>query len=224
MTHHEPRIAQPRNRADGTRRHTLLRVLAAAPVLAALAGGCAGLLLGAPAGNPIRTAVATLQPPVPNPRPTGDQVCPRSGVGRLAGLLFDWDTATSSRQDQIRRIARAADPAGIETPGLLADLDGYLPSEDAWTVLAGYRTRQTLTRIHSDVPRTWPAITAADHVRLPAGIAAYTIDGIRHRVGTVDDARSAFTDRVSFTMIVTCPPDDSRWRLLRLSRLGEPLP
>lgn len=224
MTHHDPRPVQSRNRSDGARRLTLLLVLAAAPVLAALAVGIVGLLHGAPATDSFPTSATTPHPPIPHPLLTGVPACPRSGIGRLAGLVFDWDTATSSRQAIVRRVARAADPAGIETPGLLTDLDNYLPSDDAWTILAGYRARQTLTDLHSRVPQSWPAITAADQDRLPAGIAAFTIDGTRRRTGNVDGERSAFIDEVAFTMIVSCPSGDGGWRLLRLSRLGVPLP
>jgi hypothetical protein len=224
MTHHHPDGAQPRQQAGGTRRRRLLFALTATPVLVALVVGGVGLLHGAPAPEPAPRAVVTREPRVPTPRSTTDPGCPSDGIGRLAGLLFDWDTTTSSRQDVVRRIAERADPTGTETPGLLTDLDGYLPTEDAWPVLAGYRTRQALTDIRSRTPDSWPAITATDHAHLPTGVAAFTIDGSRHRAGTIGGARTVFTDRVSFTMIVTCPTDGGGWRLLRLSRLGEPLP
>ena len=47
----------------------------------------------------------------------------------MAEAIFAWDTATlMTRTDHIEQLVAVADPTGESTPGLVADLDNYLPT------------------------------------------------------------------------------------------------
>ena len=54
---------------------------------------------------------------------------PRPSPAKSAEAIFAWDTATLvTRTDHIEQLVAVADPTGESTPGLVADLDNYLPT------------------------------------------------------------------------------------------------
>jgi hypothetical protein len=137
-------------------------------------------------------------------------------------MLFDWDTATTTTSQIRNRLLDMADPTGVETPGLAADIAGFLPAPDAWATLAGYHTVQRLDDLTVSVPATWDGITADASGGLDPGTAAFTVTGVRHRDG-VAHGRPESSDRpVGFTMFITCSPGGS-CHLLRLGQPDHPL-
>lgn len=142
----------------------------------------------------------------------------------LAQALFTWDTFTTlTVQDHRAVILEAADPSGEETPGLIGDLDNYLPSASTWRSLQEYRTAQTLTIERLWVPDQWhEAVEAADG-QLLDGLVAYTVEGTRHRAGVWFDEPAASDHPVAFTVFLSCPPATEQCALLRLSQLNNPL-
>lgn len=164
-------------------------------------------------------------PPVvtalPSLRPTSD---PETFARQLADALFAWDTATLiTRGDHVDQLAAVADPTGESTPGLVSDLDNYLPTQEAWVELARYQTRQWLTIDSVTTPTTWAdAQTQAGDQLLP-GTTAYTITGLRNRAGIWEGEPVSTAHQVAFTVFIVCEPSYPRCRLLRLSRLDAPL-
>jgi len=141
----------------------------------------------------------------------------------VAAALFTWDTFTTLTPADVRAVLlAAADPSGIETPGLIDDLDHYLPSATTWRDLAAYRTRQWLSIQQVAVPDQWPQAVAAGHLR--DGLIAYTIAGTRHRAGVWFDRPVTSEHPVAFTVFLSCPPASEHCALLRLSQLNNPLP
>ena len=81
---------------------------------------------------------------------------PETFARLVAETLFAWDTATLiTRTDQVEELVAVAvaDPTGESTPGLVSDLGGYLPTQDAWVELAHYQTRQWLSIDSGDMSR-----------------------------------------------------------------------
>jgi hypothetical protein len=143
----------------------------------------------------------------------------------VAAAIFDWET-TSGRgiQEYVARLVAIADPTGEETPGLVADLAGYLPTATAWGDLRTYSTRQWLEVDLVQVPSLWPqALAQAPEGALLPGSAAYTVSGVRHRAGVWQSRSVASEHEVTFTVFMVCGPSYDRCHLLRLSRLDEPL-
>ncbi|QAY68631.1 hypothetical protein [Xylanimonas protaetiae] len=143
----------------------------------------------------------------------------------VATTLFAWDTTDRRPVDAHRDpIIAVGDPAGIETPGLVADLALYLPTAEAWKLLSGYSTRQWLDITAAAVPASWPGIAAnAPAGSLAPGTTAVTIDGIRHRAGTWEGEHVHDKFTVAFTMFVVCGPTHPTCHLLRLGALDTPL-
>lgn len=143
----------------------------------------------------------------------------------VATTLFAWDTSDRRPVEAYRDpIIDIADPAGVETPGLVADLAMYLPTAETWEFLAGYSTRQWLDITAAVVPTAWPGIVAnAPQGSLADGTTAVTIDGVRHRAGEWEG--EAVHDRftVAFTVFVVCGPTYPTCHLLRLSALDTPM-
>lgn len=199
----------------------LALALVATAATAALTGAMVWMFIG-PWSHQHPHGASTPEPTVASVRaPT----CSAQSVRSLLGPVFDWDSGIQSRQDVIRRVVAVADPSGIETPGLLADLDDYLPDQDIWRQLSRYQTRQTLTGIRLTVPRSWGSISRLRE-RLGAGTAAFTVRATRIRSGVVAGRRAAVSSQIVLTMFVRCPASaiPSGYRLLRLSQLGHPLP
>ncbi|MDQ1128988.1 hypothetical protein [Microbacterium sp. SORGH_AS_0888] len=149
---------------------------------------------------------------------------PQEYAGAVAHALFDWDTFTlHTPADHRAVLIDDADPSGTETPGLVTDLDGYVPSVETWRDLSEYRTRQSLMIDRIFVPEQWDEAVAAANGQITDGTIAYTIEGTRHREGVWYDAPVASDHPVVFTVFVACEPVFDRCHLLRLSQLDNPL-
>lgn len=145
-------------------------------------------------------------------------------VRAVAHALFDWDTFTLLTPTDHRAVLiEDADPSGLETPGLIADLDGYFPSTATWRDLAEYRTSQHLEIDSVIVPEQWEEAVAASGGQIADGTHAYTVDGTRHRDGIWYDKPVSSAHPVAFTVFITCQPAFDRCHLLRLSILDTPL-
>ena len=143
----------------------------------------------------------------------------------VAAAIFDWETTSGHGiEEYVARLVAIADPTGEETPGLVADLAGYLPTATAWGDLRTYSTRQWLEVDSVQVPSLWPqALAQAPEGALLPGSAAYTVSGVRHRAGVWQGESVASEHEVAFTVFMVCAPSYDRCHLLRLSRLDEPL-
>jgi hypothetical protein len=138
--------------------------------------------------------------------------------------LFDWDTASGYMPaDYQAPVLADADPSGEETPGLISDIDTYMPTVDQWLDLATMNVTQSLTIDSAAVPADWQSVLAQAHGQLRPGTTAVTIAGIRHRAGIWDGQNSTTSSPVSFTVFVACQPTFDRCRVLRLSQLDDPL-
>jgi len=90
-------------------------------------------------GSPSAVEAKPTPTQLPALRPTND---PETFAREVATALFAWDTATMiGRADHIEQPINVADPTGESTAGLLADIDNYLPTQDAWVDLAQYETK-----------------------------------------------------------------------------------
>ncbi len=150
---------------------------------------------------------------------------PAAFARAAAEALFEWDTASGvSLGDYRGRLLVVADPTGVESPGLVADLAAYLPETTVWEHLSRYSTRQWLQVTDVWVPGQWhealaqvPAGTVAD------GTTALTVTGVRHRAGVWDGEPVASAHDVAFTLFVVCGPTYPTCHLLRVSQLDNPL-
>ena len=149
---------------------------------------------------------------------------PETFARQVAQAIFEWDTATLiTRTDHVEQLVTVGDPTGESTPGLVSDLDNYLPTLDAWTELAQYATRQWLSVEAVTTPNKWPEAEAQAGDSLLPGTTAFTIDGVRHRAGVWEDAPVSSEHDVSFTVFVVCGPSYPECHLLRLSLPDQPL-
>ncbi|MCL1870597.1 MAG: hypothetical protein FWF90_09335 [Promicromonosporaceae bacterium] len=178
--------------------------------------------LGAPAAPsdnqsaaaPLRLAADGTVPP------TSD---PLAFTTLVSQALFTWDTTSTDPGEVRGRLLDVADPTGEESPGLLADLDGYVPDAATWTRLGTYSTRQWIDVTTAAVPAAWTAALAQTRPYVAPGTTAVTVTGVRRRAGTWE--REAVTSQhdVAFTAFVVCAPTYPTCRLLRLSALDNPL-
>lgn len=149
---------------------------------------------------------------------------PEAFADAVAQALFTWDTATPiPLADYTGRLIAVADPSGVESPGLVADIAGYLPNEDAWARLREYYTRQWIEISSITIPTKWGQALAEAGDNLAPGTTAYTIRGIRHRSGAWEGEPVESAHEVAFTVFIVCGPTYDECHLLRLSRLDEPL-
>lgn len=154
-------------------------------------------------------------------RPTRD---PDSFAREVAEALFAWDTATMiGRDEHIEQLVTVGDPTGQSTAGLLSDIEGYLPTQAAWTGLAQYETRQWLTIDSVTTPTKWAQAEAQAGNALLTGTTARTIRGVRHRAGLWDGEPVSSSYDVAFTVFIVGGPSYPDCHLLRLSVLDEPL-
>ncbi|MFL6108037.1 MAG: hypothetical protein ACJ716_01175 [Marmoricola sp.] len=167
------------------------------------------------------TSVANVATELPKLPPTSDP----EAFGRVvAGALFEWDTATMiTRADHIEQLVKVGDPTGESTAGLLSDIGGYLPTDEAWRDLAQYETRQWLTIETVSTPSKWAEAEAQAGDALLPGTTALTIHGIRHRAGVWDGDPVSSQYDVAFTVFIVCGPSYPECHLLRLSVLDKPL-
>lgn len=163
-------------------------------------------------------------PPVtelPELRRTSD---PETFARQVAEAIFAWDTATLvSRTNHIEQLVEVADPTGESTPGLVSDLHNYLPTQDAWTELTKYETRQWLTVDSVTTPTKWAEAEAQAGDELLPGTTALTIHGTRHRSGIWEGEPVSSEHDVAFTVFLVCAPAYPECHLLRLSMLDKPL-
>jgi hypothetical protein len=154
-------------------------------------------------------------------RPTGD---PDAFARLVADAVFEWNTATLvGRADHVQRLVAVSDPTGESSPGLVSDLDNYLPTEEAWAELAQYETAQWLSIESVVTPTLWDEAEAQAGNELLPGTTALTIEGTRHRSGLWENQPVASAHEVAFTVFVVCAPSYAHCRLLRLSLIDEPL-
>ncbi|KKI22654.1 MULTISPECIES: hypothetical protein [unclassified Leucobacter] len=166
----------------------------------------------APSGPPDLTALPRTNDPIRYAR-------------AVAEALFTWDTASGlGPADYGQVVLSDADPTGTETPGLASDIAGYYPASDAWQQLTGHATTQHLTIADAVVPDAWADAVAQDRSgTLVEGMIAVTIDGTRHRTGTVSGQEATSEHPVSFTVFLACEPAFESCHTLRLSELDNPL-
>jgi hypothetical protein len=158
---------------------------------------------------------------LPGLRLTSD---PETFARQVAEAIFAWDTATLlTRTDHIEQLVTVADPTGESTPGLVSDLDNYLPTQDAWVELATYETRQWLSIDSATTPTKWAEAQAQAGDELHPGTTALTIHGTRHRSGIWEGEPVASEHSVAFTVFIVCEPSYPECHLLRLSLLDKPL-
>lgn len=168
----------------------------------------------------------------PDLRPTNGalpELAPTAGPESFARLvahaIFDWDTTVAvPPAAYTSRLVAVADPVGESSPGLVADVATYLPTEGAWSRLRTYATRQWLTVETIEVPSLWSQAEAeAGPDGLLPGTTAYTISGVRHRSGIWEGEPVTSEHDVAFTVFIVCAPSYADCHLLRLSRLDDPL-
>ncbi len=149
---------------------------------------------------------------------------PEVYVRSVAEALFTWDTFTLLTPSDHRAVLiEDADPSGTETPGLIADLDGYFPSASTWRDLAEYRTRQSIEIDRIFMPAQWDEAVTASGGQIVEGTYAYTVEGTRVREGVWYDDPVDSAHAVAFTVFVSCEPVFDRCHLLRLSEIDNPL-
>lgn len=154
-------------------------------------------------------------------QPTSD---PEAFARQIAAALFEWDTATIvSRTDHVEHLVAVGDPTGESTPGLVADIDNYLPTPDAWAELTKYETRQWFVVDAVTTPTKWAEAEAQAGDQLLPGTTALTIQGSRHRSGVWEGQPAASEHEVEFTIFMVCGPSYPECHLLRLSMLDKPL-
>lgn len=177
-----------------------------------------------PQTNSVGTTAVETKPTaveLPALRPTSDA---ETFARQVAEALFNWDTATLiSRTDHVEQLVPVADPTGESTPGLVSDLDNYLPTQDAWVELAQYETRQWLSIDSVATPSKWAEAEAQAGDELLPGTKAFTIHGTRHRSGLWEGEPVASGHEVGFTVFIVCGPSYPECHLLRLSMLDKPL-
>lgn len=158
---------------------------------------------------------------LPALQPTSDS---ETFARQVAEALFEWDTATLiTRSDHVDQLVAVADPTGESTPGLVSDLDNYLPTQDAWVELAQYETRQWLSIDSVAAPSMWAEAEIQAGDELLPGTTAFTIHGTRHRTGIWEGEPVASGHQVAFTVFIVCGPSYPDCHLLRLSMLDKPL-
>ncbi len=145
-------------------------------------------------------------------------------VRQVASALFVWDTVDGPDRAAVQAmVVGLGDPSGWETAGLLADLESYLPTVQAWEQLAAHDVSQTLTITDVSVPDSWAGIAETEAERLPVGAEALTVRGERVRDGVVRGQAVRRVELVVFTVLIACPDQTGDCHVLRLSGLNDPL-
>lgn len=216
-------------------RRVLIAAIAGALAVLVLAGiGIYGLIRGPHTNSPDPDTTGQAHTVAPSPRPPATQTGPlpirdttRAGLFArdVAAALFTWDTASGYQSSEYAQvIVNVGDPSGVETAGLAADVRAYLPTPQQWAQLRTHQTSQWLTIDSLSAPESWAEAEAqAAPGQLLPGTTAYTVTGTRHREGIWGTEPVESTRPVAFTMFITCEPTFDHCRLLRLSRVDEPL-
>lgn len=216
------------------KRRLIIALTATGLIIAILAGiGIYGLITGPTPPAPSETTPPGLPSTSLSPsEEPGEPTLPRLArtnnpevyVRSVAEALFTWDTFTLLNPSDHRAVlVEDADPSGTETPGLIADLDGYFPSASTWRDLGEYRTRQSIEIDRIFIPSQWDEAVAASGGQITEGTYAYTVEGTRVREGVWYDDPVDSAHAVAFTVFVSCKPVFDRCQLLRLSELDNPL-
>ena len=233
--------------SDPSFRRRLVLIVSVGVVLVVLIGvGVYGLAIGASDPAPASSSISADTGAGAGPRPASRRPSPPTTVAppgddlpalpqttdpvvyarAVAAALLAWDTMSSlAPDDHARRVLADADPAGVETPGLAADVANYLPTAEVWQQLRNHATRQSVTIAAAYVPDSWDEIAASPAAgQLRDGIVAVTIEATRHRSGVWLDEPVEADHPVTFTVFVACPPAFDRCHTLRLSQPDTPLP
>ncbi|MDI4643285.1 hypothetical protein K9U39_20605 [Rhodoblastus acidophilus] len=182
--------------------------------------GTTGIAPSAPRATTTKAPVSPVADLAPL-RPTSE---PDAFARLVAAAIFEWNTATLvGRSDHVQRLVAVSDPSGESSPGLVSDIDNYLPTEEAWAELARYETAQWLDIESVVTPTLWDEAEAQAGNELLPGTTAFTIEGTRHRSGIWENQPVASAHEVAFTVFIVCGPSYPQCHLLRLSRLDEPL-
>lgn len=160
----------------------------------------------------------------PQPSAADDRADPVGAARLITRELLTFDTtAALSPTDHTSNVIAWADPSGVETPGLLADLTNYLPTITQWQQLRRFGVTQTVTIQDASVPNRWGDIVASDPDSLSEGTTAVTISAVRHRHGVSAGQYQTTDHPLTFTMFLTCPSATDGCALLRLSLPDRPL-
>lgn len=180
--------------------------------------------------DPSSAAGTTAKPPssepiaTPTSPPSLDAAKPEAFARQVATALFAWDTRTTSTPKSVtEQLVSVADPTGESSAGLVADIANYLPTDQIWIELRKYETRQWIEVVSATVPDLWATAEAQAGDELLPGTTAFTIRGTRHREGVWEGEDVASQHEVAFTVFIVCAPTYPECRLLRLSRLDDPL-
>ncbi|WP_454857632.1 hypothetical protein [Promicromonospora soli] len=159
-------------------------------------------------------------PATPPRSPTTGPAFKAEALAReVAGVVLTWDTVNGPDLTTVRgELLALADPTGEETPGLLTDLDAYLPTSNSWRYLESLGARQQVNLDHVKAPAEWTS-SVAGRPDL-AETYAVNVEGTRQREATTAGLTDRTSRPVRFTVFVRCP-DDQPCALLRLGRLGE---
>lgn len=210
------------------------RLMAGAILALAMIGIATGLHLSTseePAGaqpSPTPASAPAPEPVLPSPTPDthDDESAPPPTAPdfarHVAELLFTWDTTSSDRDAIVEQILAVADPTGVETPGLVTDVEAYLPGDAWWNQLRQYRAAQWFDIETAAVPQEWTeAETRGETDGLPPGTTAVTVAGTLHRAGDVAGELETASANMALTLFVACTEDGCA--VLRLGAPGEVL-
>jgi hypothetical protein len=178
--------------------------------------------------SPTAPSTPTPEPVLPSPAPdthddeSAPAPTPSDFARHVADLLFTWDTTTDDRDAIVEQILAVADPTGVETPGLVTDIEAYLPGEAWWNQLRLYRAAQWFDIDTAAVPEEWTDAEARGETdSLPPGTTAVTVAGTLHRAGDVAGEPETASADMALTMFVACTKDGCA--VLRLGAPGEVL-
>ncbi len=159
---------------------------------------------------------------LPSIRATNDAV---PYARSISEALFTWDTTSGLYPRDYAAVVLAESAPGSDEANMLAtDVAGYLPADNVWQQLRQYRTTQRIEIYGVQVAADWNRIVDAAHGQIPDGTTAITIRAFRHRDSIRDNVQDATREKISFTVLLACPPRvDDRCYLLRISELNDPL-
>lgn len=210
----------------GTRWRRLLVVAAGVLVLLVAVVSYAAVANRDPSSGRTTTATPTSPEPIATmtSTPSLSAADPEAFARQVATALFAWDTRTTSTPKSVtEHLVTVADPTGESSAGLVADIANYLPNSQIWIELRKYETRQWIEVASLEIPDLWATAEAQAGDGLLPGTTAFTIRGTRHREGVWEGEDVASQHEVAFTVFIVCAPTYPECRLLRLSRLDDPL-